>query len=446
MIIHKIDIHKIKTDDRFREDPTKDIESLKESIVARGLLQPIVVATVGEEIILLCGRRRLEAHRQLATEDEFYLTIAAVFRDELDEIQRRIVELEENIKRVDFNDLEKVKGVNEVHRLMQQSTPNWTMEQTARYLGFKDKGWVSVMMKVADHVDKRPESTAAKLLTSTGTGKGIVQAYKEIQRERVQQTQSILEQLSSMRAAKQVAAGDDGAERRAAEIVIHGDAFEVAKTLQSESVDFVHTDPPYGIDFDILEKGDSKNEMYKNDSLKDSEAIWTKLAPEIARVLKPNAFAVIWVSFVQMNVVRGCMSRVGFECGRKPFVWVKTGGPWAAYSPTKWFASAYDTALIFARGNPILVKQGMPDFSTFTPLQPQEKTHPLERPQLMLVDLMSRFTLPGMRVWDPFCGSGSTAMAALTLKCHPITSELDQNFFNVAKLNVVKKLKQTAVL
>lgn len=298
-----------------------------------------------------------------------------------------------------------------------------------------------MMTKVAAHVEKEPEGVAANLLKMKGTRGNITQAYKEIVAKDRKAAEAVLAEMFLQTQKQQVESGEDGAEKSAAGMCFQGSCLDLIKEVPDSSIYLIHTDPPYGINFDILEKADNKTEMYQGDTLAQSTTLWTALAPELFRVAQADSFAVVWVSFVQMPMIRAEMEKAGWECGRKPFVWVKES-QWASYAPSKWFASAYDTALIFAKGSPTLSQQGKPDFSAFPPLTPHLKTHPLERPVAMLAELMGRFLVPGQTVLDPFMGSGSTLLAALALKCNPIGFERDEAFFNSAKANVVKALKR----
>src|ERR1017187_8908590 len=147
MQVHQLDIDYIDIDDRFRENPADDIEPLMDSIKNRGQLQPIVVAHVGELVRLLCGRRRLEAHFRLAKENPSFQMIHGVFKDELSRMEQKIVELEENVRRKDFNDLEKIKAINKIHVLMCEGNSSCTMRQTATYLGFHET-WISRALQI----------------------------------------------------------------------------------------------------------------------------------------------------------------------------------------------------------------------------------------------------------------------------------------------------------
>ena len=93
-----------------------------------------------------------------------------------------------------------------------------------------------------------------------------------------------------------------------------GNSLELLKKIESNTVDCMVTDPPYGISF-----------MNKD---------WDKAVPDIAiwkeclRVMKPGAFAFVMCSprsDVQAEMVVK-LKEVGFEVGFSPIYWVYASG------------------------------------------------------------------------------------------------------------------------
>jgi DNA modification methylase len=60
-----------------------------------------------------------------------------------------------------------------------------------------------------------------------------------------------------------------------------------------------------------------------------------------------------------------------------------------------------------------LVVEGKPDWIQCDPVLPSERTHTAEKPIPLLLDLLSRVSLPGQVMVDPFIGSGSAIEAGL---------------------------------
>ena len=127
----------------------EQLEELKRSILASGILQPIVVRPVGERYQVVVGERRLRAAREMGLE-----RIPAVIRQVGDEELLELA-LIENIQRSDLNPMEKAKAYR---RLMQEF--GLTQEQVAQRVG-QDRSTVSNFVRllelpkdVQDHVSR----------------------------------------------------------------------------------------------------------------------------------------------------------------------------------------------------------------------------------------------------------------------------------------------------
>ena len=119
----------IRLIDPNRDQPrrTFDEDALRElaaSIEAVGVIQPIIVAEVGERYSIIAGERRYRASRMAGLEE-----IPAIVRN-WDEQRRLEAALIENLQRDDLNPIEEAMGVK---RLMEESS--LTQEKVAERLG-----------------------------------------------------------------------------------------------------------------------------------------------------------------------------------------------------------------------------------------------------------------------------------------------------------------------
>ena len=104
----RIAISDIKVSESFRED-FGDIEALAEDIDKYGLLHPVVLDT---DHNLLAGRRRLRACKHLGHSEISYTYVEAAT-----ELERREIELNENLLRKDLNWPEEVALKKAIHEL-----------------------------------------------------------------------------------------------------------------------------------------------------------------------------------------------------------------------------------------------------------------------------------------------------------------------------------------
>ena len=104
----RLPVHDIAIKPRIRRD-LGDIGALMESMKKFGLLNPIVVNSLGE---LIAGHRRLESARRLGWQH-----IEVVVLEKESEIEKLELEIEENVQRKDLTPDELADGYERLHRL-----------------------------------------------------------------------------------------------------------------------------------------------------------------------------------------------------------------------------------------------------------------------------------------------------------------------------------------
>jgi ParB family transcriptional regulator, chromosome partitioning protein len=109
-------IDEITVPERLRTDPG-DIRELAESIHRLGLIQPI---DIDRDKVLIAGERRLRACKSLHHD-----RIECRYFDELDELKRTAIEIEENIKRKQMSLDEERRSIVRIHELGLANDPEW---------------------------------------------------------------------------------------------------------------------------------------------------------------------------------------------------------------------------------------------------------------------------------------------------------------------------------
>ena len=158
---HSIEINSIivnrekRQRQQLKEEP---LEELIDSIRALGLIHPIVVTRV---LVLVTGERRYEACRRLG-----WTYISGQYTDELDPKRLRLIEYEENIKRVDLTADEQCRALVGFHELNVQLNPTWNQNKTAEAL-HKSKSALSNDLRVAyEHVGGDKQICAAPTMSA----------------------------------------------------------------------------------------------------------------------------------------------------------------------------------------------------------------------------------------------------------------------------------------
>lgn len=175
--------------------------------------------------------------------------------------------------------------------------------------------------------------------------------------------------------------------------VLQGDCVEVMRRFRSCSVDFVLTDPPYLAHYCSRDGRTVAN---------DDDAAWLKPAfAEIFRVLRRDSFCISFYGWHQADKFIAAWREAGFRlAGHLTF--------------TKQYPST----------------ERIPDVLEWK--YSGNRLHPTQKPLCVLTPLIQSFSRPGDLVLDPFCGSGSTLLAAKEQRRRFIGIELDPRYYDVA--------------
>jgi site-specific DNA-methyltransferase (adenine-specific) len=213
--------------------------------------------------------------------------------------------------------------------------------------------------------------------------------------------------------------------------VIHGDCIEVLKTMPSESIDLVVTDPPFLVNF-----RDRDGRSFANDN--PNNATWLKPAfSEVYRVLKPDKFCISFYGFHHTDKYLNAWRSAGFRT-LDLIVWSKQ------YTSSEGFIQRdHESAYLLAKGKPRKPRVKLP--SVLSEWRYTGNTlHPTQKPVMAILPLIMAFSQMGDIILDPFAGSGTTAVAATSLNRRYVAIELDQKYCAIAQRRLNATHQRTA--
>ncbi len=142
--IRDIKLSDIVVDERLRALDPDWVKLLAQSIEDIGLRSPILVVESGAKLRLMAGLHRLEAVRSLGRS-----TISAIVSDDK-ALQRRVVEVDENLMRRDLSELDRGAFLAERRKLYLELNPEASRGKAgaqARWHGVAKLGFASLAEK-----------------------------------------------------------------------------------------------------------------------------------------------------------------------------------------------------------------------------------------------------------------------------------------------------------
>ena len=204
--------------------------------------------------------------------------------------------------------------------------------------------------------------------------------------------------------------------------VIEGDCIEVMRRLPDESIDFVLTDPPYTTAYRPRDGRTIRN---------DDRSDW--IAPafqEIYRVLRPDSICMTFYGWPNVDKFFSAFRAAGFRpvshiCFTKDYT-----------SRVGYTAGRHEVAYVLAKGRPPMPIEPPSDVIRWQYLDGD--LHPTVKPADCLVHFIEAYSKPGGVVLDPFCGSGTTLLAAKLWDRNYIGIEIDAGYVKVAREEVTR--------
>lgn len=407
-VVIKDELPRVRTD-------LGEIEKLLASFERYGQLQPIVV---NRNMELIAGGRRLAAcllgNRKALI----------AFNDTLDPLIMREMELEENLQRKALTPAEELMAIDEIHKLKQSlhgesvsgRDGGWTMEKTAEIVG-RSKQSISDDLKLAEAIKQFPS------LKECSTKSEIRKAVKGMDKL-----------VKRMEAVSQYEKKIEGRTNKLFSVECC-DAYEHMKRQTTDSIDLLLTDPIYGINIDEVaigiggETGGLSTAGYKyKDTPEEAIRQYKALAAESTRFCKSTAHAFVFTSPTNFCALRDFFRACGWLCSDRPLIWIKNESG-QNNNPERWFSSAYEIMLFARRPDSRLIVEGKPDWIQMQPVPPSERMHQAQKPIPLLRELITRTTLPGSFLYDPFMGSGSSIVAGLEMKLFPVGCDIAEESY-----------------
>ncbi len=429
----ELDVESIIIDERLPRD-LGDLMELSSSLEEDGQLQTILV---DENNHLIAGMRRLMASKIGMRPKIFAIRVTG-----MDLFKKKRAEMVENLMRKNLSWAEEDQQRAELHRIHQEvygialggrptvsgvRPKTWGLSDTADLLDTSDTS-ISLSLKMSDALKKNP-------LLAAESSRSV--AHAKLKRAEIMELRKIL----SARAGVEITEG-----------VRVSLALDLLKSLPSESVGLVVMDPPWGVmsdgkylpKFGVLTDEASN---FDDDFVKSLHTI-REIRDELYRVMLPSSHLYVFCSSLQIPFILVHYSE-RFSVRQNPLMWCKgsqTGG-FNVSADFQW-TSSYEPILFMWKGarafnldDPLLVHRPC-DGDTLTFPRPKSlgRYGINEKSLTLLRNLILLSSNPWDLVLDPFCGSGSTLVAARQVGRRFLGGDKNPEVVTVARARLVEDL------
>lgn len=198
-----------------------------------------------------------------------------------------------------------------------------------------------------------------------------------------------------------------------------GDCLEVMKDIPDKSIDLVLTDPPYGIG-ECGAKNHSRGGIAKSKKYTpkdwDFEKPTSIIFDELRRISK-NQIIFGGNYFADMLPASSCW-----------LVWDKDNGD-TDFADCELCWTSFKSAVrkFKFRWNGMLQEDMK---------HKEVREHPTQKPVKLIEQIINKYSDEGMTIFDPFLGSGTTAVACINTGRNFIGIEKDEEYFNIAQKRV----------
>ena len=208
--------------------------------------------------------------------------------------------------------------------------------------------------------------------------------------------------------------------------IVCGDCLEVMRDFPDGCVDAVVTDPPYG-----LMAAPGKVQMRGHVVEQDYGSWDSAVSFDFLALLPAAPVLVVWHDQKQSTALVSAAEACGWRLKRFLF-WDKGD---SGLNPRRNFVNCVEVAGFFVQGKYIW-NGGASSRNIIRVNRCPAPFHPTQKPLDVHVWLCELLTNPGDIVLDPFCGSGTTAVACVKTGRRFIGIELDEGYCKIARERV----------
>ena len=212
--------------------------------------------------------------------------------------------------------------------------------------------------------------------------------------------------------------------------IVVGDCLDVMRQMPDGCVDAVITDPPFKLSQTYTANVDADNLMAVS-------SIWPA-GHELFRLCKPGIYVAMYYDTRILPLALEAMRWAGFKYLRGLTFYRRWG---AAHKLYGWMSTS-DFILLFRKPADVPYRFYSTDWrhDVYTREGPQEfsANHAVQKPQEDVLHMVGHLSPENAIIFDPFMGSGTTAVAAKKLGRHYFGCDINPEYVEMARKRVAK--------
>ena len=220
--------------------------------------------------------------------------------------------------------------------------------------------------------------------------------------------------------------------------IYNEDCLEILNKMQEQGivVDFILTDPPYGIKY-VPPRG--THGAIQNDDFSNQEHVDLiyEYFKRCYNILKDDSFMVSFMGWSTIPAFNDAITKAGFTIKSMP-IWVKNNFGIGYYTRPQ-----YEPMYLCFKGSPKPPENAISDVIKADKVV--NTIHSCQKPIDLLSILLRTFSKEGDLVFDGFGGSFSTCVACRKCGRDYISCELDEELFEAGKKNLFGETNQISL-
>lgn len=213
------------------------------------------------------------------------------------------------------------------------------------------------------------------------------------------------------------------------------DALTYMRQMPADSVDMIFTDPPYKVHTGGTEhskrRGQFKLHAAHGQMFEHNDCAIKDYMPELYRVLKPGGHCYVMTNNLNLRELLNVGAGVGFHF-HNLLRWDKSN-----VTANRWYMKDCEHIVFFGKKPAKTINMpGSKQGFKVANISSSDRLHPTEKPVELVRHYIENSSQPGDLVFDPFAGSGSTALAAIACGRRWLSCEIDPVHFLAASLRI----------